>query len=207
MSDPNAEETPTQPDRSETPPRLRFVTARPDTKQGKREAKAAIRAHASQASWAKIRKKGKQLPKQPGIGSGETTHPDHHQQHTLSLTSEPASSSASSASTEPVSHAIDRPYGADRATEATASSHAVVPSRAVRHTILGSISVPSPLRTVGAGDIDPFTSYPSRLPKEVAAPIISQGKPPGHWFPLAGVVCTIAACKQSGPTRVSVGTD
>ncbi|KIW72873.1 hypothetical protein PV04_01035 [Phialophora macrospora] len=177
MSDPTAEETPTQPDQSDTPPRLRFVTARPDTKQGKREAKAAIRAHASQASWAKIRKKGKQQPKQPGTGSSEATVPDHHYHHHQ----QPASSSASAsgASTGLVPHPIDRPDDAHRATEAAASSRQVVPCRAPRHIILGSVSVPSPLRTVGAGDVDPFTSYPSRLPKEVASPILSQAN---HFF-------------------------
>ncbi|ETI28584.1 hypothetical protein G647_01034 [Cladophialophora carrionii CBS 160.54] len=184
MSDPTAEE-PTKPDRSEAPPRLRFVTARPDTKQGKQEAKAAIRAHASQASWAKIRKKGKQL-KQPGIGSGDTARPDQQQQHRLSSAGEPASSSSSSSASVSVSVSgsastalvsrfdDDPPHNVDHASGAPASARQVVPSRAARQSILGSISVPSPLRTVGAGDVDPFTSYPSRLPKEVAAPIISQ---------------------------------
>ncbi|EXJ64632.1 hypothetical protein A1O7_00969 [Cladophialophora yegresii CBS 114405] len=171
MSDPTAD-GPTKPDRSEAPPRLTFVTARPDTKQGRQEAKAAIRAHASQASWAKIRKKGKQ-PRQPGIGSGDSTRLDQQQQHRLSSVGEPASSSAST-DLASRSNDDDPPYNADYATGASASARQVVPSRAARQTIFGPVNVPSPLRTVGAGDIDPFTSYPSRLPKEVAAPVISQ---------------------------------
>lgn len=170
MSDPKPDDTTVTPDRSETAPKLRFVTARPDTQQGRREARAAIRAHASQASWAKIRKHGRQARREP-------TQPEE----------QPLSSAGEPASTDLVSSSNDVPYTGSSG-EASAS--------AVRQTILGSLGVPSPLRTVGAGDVDPFTSYPSRLPKEVATLIIDQGKP--------GTAPTrrVAACKRSAPTCV-----
>ncbi len=188
MSDPGADET-TKPDRSETPPRLQFVTARPDTKQGIREARAAIRAHASKASWAKIRKQGRQ-PKQETntlIESNQPTRLDEQRR---------ASYADDQASTGLVFYSNDRPRNDSSSGRASASYQQFLPSPAIRQNIFESIGIPSPLRTVGAGDFDPFTSYPSRLPKEVVAPIISQGK--------LGTIPTrlIAACKHSVPTCV-----
>lgn len=170
MSDPSADET-TKADRSESAPRLRFVTARPDTTQGKREARAAIRAHASQASWAKIREHGKQSRRKTNslIESNQPTRLEQQRR---------PSYAGGQASTELVSsYSNDRPGNHRSFGRASAGSQLFVPSPAVRQNFLESIGIPSPLRTIGAGDIDPFTSYPSQLPKEVAAPIISQSKP------------------------------
>jgi hypothetical protein len=47
--------------RVETRVQLRFVNALPDSKQAKREAKAAIRAHASRISWERYGEKSKQM--------------------------------------------------------------------------------------------------------------------------------------------------
>ncbi|KAJ9609016.1 hypothetical protein H2200_006787 [Cladophialophora chaetospira] len=190
MSEPNSDDTTPNSDRSEAAPRLRFVSARPDTKQGRREARAAIRAHASQASWAKIRKHGKQTRRDPisPIGSSQ-----HTKSQRLSSTDEHAS-------TELVSSSNDI-FDVSISGRASASSQQAVPSRAARQAILDSISIPSPLRAVAVGDIDPFTSYPSRMPKEVATPIVDQGKPgiaPAHG---------LAECTRPVPTCVLADTN
>ncbi|KIY01511.1 uncharacterized protein Z520_03063 [Fonsecaea multimorphosa CBS 102226] len=165
MPDQTEEGDPTTAKNPVEPPKLRFVTARPDSTQARREAKSVIRAHASRASWAKIRQ-GKKQSRQEGSSQIGSIQPPAVQQTPLANTGLVSSQSNDEQDQ-------DTCFGG----AGPSGSRQVVPSR--RQTILGSHPVPSPLHTVGAGDIDPFASYPSRLPREIAAPIIAQVN---HYF-------------------------
>ena len=156
---------------SEPVPKLRFVTARPDTKEARREARAAIRAHASQASWAKIKSRGKQKRQEVfPIGTSPLLPPSDRDRN--------SSAADETASTELVSSSNDRLW-VDVTSEGQthARPRQAVLSRAVRHSVLESLRLPNPLRTVGLRDVDPFTNYPSRLPKEIVIPIMGKGEP------------------------------
>ena len=141
-------------ERSESRLSLRFVAARPDSNKARREARAAIRAHASQASWANIKQKGRR------------SRQDQHNRPTAA---------SGSVSTRLVPSSNDQPDDDDDFRRTGSSSSQRIGT--VRQTVFASVSVPNPLRTVGAGDADPFTSYPSRLPKEIAGLLDSKGKP------------------------------
>ncbi|OQV03894.1 hypothetical protein CLAIMM_08873 isoform 3 [Cladophialophora immunda] len=157
MPDQTEEGDPTT-QKNQAEPKHRFVAARPDSTQARREAKALIRAHASRASWAKIRQ-GKQSRQEGTSQAGPSQAPGVQQTRQVD--------------TALVSHSNDEQDNDTRLGRAGPSCpRQVVPSR--RQTILASCPVPNPLRTVGAGDVDPFASYPSRLPKEIATPIIAQ---------------------------------
>lgn len=148
-----------RPDETESGRTLRFVTARPNTKQARREAKAVIRAHASRASWAKIKQTGKKTAPQSSSSSSRNQLPQP-----------PSDRLASPASN-------DRPNNDDAPGIRPTSSRQVMLSRAAtRQNNIGSLNAPHPLRAVGAGELDPFTSYPSSLPKRIAFPIMSKGK-------------------------------
>ncbi|KAH0840887.1 hypothetical protein FOPE_06204 [Fonsecaea pedrosoi] len=149
--------------KNQAEPRLRFVTARPDSNQARREAKALIRAHASRASWARIRQ-GKQSRQETGSLLGPNPAPGAKQTHPVNT--DPASL---------IDDEQDQDLNPGRA--GPSGGQLVVPTR--RQTIFTSCLIPDPLCTVGLGDIDPFSSYPSKLPKEIATPIISQVN---HYF-------------------------
>lgn len=159
------EDDSSRPNEAESGRTLRFVPARPNSKQARRETTAAIRAHASRASWAKIKQKAKKTTPQ---SSRSSSRDQPSQPPGVKLVS-PASN--------------DRPNNDHTAGIRPTSSRQVMLSRATtRQSILGSIGVPHPLRAVGAGELDPFASYPSNMPKEIAFPILSKGKSQGQSF-------------------------
>ena len=108
-----------KPDRGKSALKLTFVTARPGTVQGRREARAAIRAHASQASWAKIKQEGRQQPET--INSIES--PKHVRRLRLI---QPASDSVS---TDLVSASNDNQQYHDSSEGSSVNAHHFVRSR------------------------------------------------------------------------------
>ncbi|EXJ70310.1 uncharacterized protein A1O5_06378 [Cladophialophora psammophila CBS 110553] len=159
MPDQTEEVKPTT-EKEQAGPKVRFVTARPASTQARREAKALIRAHASRASWAKI-KQGKQLKQETSSRIGSSQAPDEQQTRLVN--------------TELVSRSNDeQDNDASIGGAGPSGSRQIVPSRVATQTIFDSCPIPSPLHTVGVGDFDPFASYPSRLPKEIATQLIGQ---------------------------------
>ncbi|OAP57589.1 hypothetical protein AYL99_08327 [Fonsecaea erecta] len=146
-------------------PKVQFVTARPDSSQARSEIKSLIRAHASRASWAKIRQ-GKHSRQEGSSQIGSGRRPGVQQ---------PRGANTGLASRSNDEQDKDITHFGE--TGGPSGSRQVVRSR--RPSITRSYPAPNPLRTVAAGDIDPFTSYPSRLPKEIATPVIAQVN---HYF-------------------------
>ncbi|KAK5044490.1 hypothetical protein LTR84_010771 [Exophiala bonariae] len=157
MPDPS-EDNPPEPYCGGPQVKLRFITARPDLKQARHESRAAIHAHASQASWAKIRKRRNQ-----GTGPHQSTRePGYNkEQRRARFADDPASSKAESRSTND-----DGESPGDGFVE----SGQELPLRTAGTAIFQSVRVSS----VQFSDVDPFTTYPSRLAKEVAMPIVSE---------------------------------
>jgi len=141
----------------EPEPSLRFVAARPESNKARREARAIIRTHASRMSWAKVKMKRRQgTSSQIGSSMPARGRPD---QSNVAIDLE---------NTDLVSDSNDQQYSGGNSSQAgPLSSWPTVGPGALTRT-LESYRIASP--------IDPFC-YPSRLPKEIAGPIIGQGDP------------------------------
>ncbi|KAK5044763.1 hypothetical protein LTR84_010537 [Exophiala bonariae] len=158
MPDPS-EIDPPEPDSGEPQVKLRFITARPDLEPARRESRAAINAHASQASWARIRERLRQ-------GTGPQTSqkkPVHNKEQRRARFPDDRASSESELRSS-------NGDGGKRPGAGFVDSEEELPFRTAGTAIFESARVSS----LEFSDVDPFTTYPSRLAKEVAMPIVSE---------------------------------
>ena len=142
---------------------LRFVEGKPSTNQTKQETRALIRAHASRYSWARLERPSYKAR----IKSSK--HPPRRRN--------PPEPHVTPSKNRPIPGFVEGHYQEeDCAQEDDLSTWRGVQLQLPEETILGpQRGVANPLTSVGIGDIDPFESYPSDLPRDVVNPLLDQG--------------------------------
>jgi hypothetical protein len=178
MPEPDYDKSPDVEATAADPRPLRFVSARPESQQARRATKAAIRAHASQASWAKIRAKGKQtrtsISKSQTASASRSLERSSDDGPSKSYTELPGTNDTDA---EPASNdALIAGFGEKLEVIRPSVLRQNIPWRATHYNVARVVANPSPIDSIAAGSLDPFTTYPSQLPGEIASPLMVKGK-------------------------------